>query len=69
MARKKRPKTGARPTARRQVRSRNTVRVAGMSGHLSLRNWDTLKGRLIDGIRASERLTKEDLAIRINARD
>lgn len=39
------------------------------SGRLSFREWDTLKEKLVDEVRKSERLTKDDLAIRINARD
>ena len=36
---------------------------------LRFREWAAVKVRLIATVRRSEKLTKEDLAIRINARD
>jgi len=39
------------------------------SARLSFRDWDALKQKLVSQVRRSERLTKEDLAIRINATD
>jgi hypothetical protein len=38
------------------------------SGRLPFKNWDALKAQLVGAVRRSERLTKEDLSIRINAR-
>jgi len=48
-------------------RSRSPGRTVG-SGSLSLRNWESLKSDLVREIRTSERLTREDLAVRINAK-
>jgi len=42
---------------------------SAVSGKLSFRDWSRLKDELVDEVRSSERLTKEDLAIRINTKD
>jgi hypothetical protein len=69
MPQKKQAKVRAK-SARRQVGTRKKKSVSvGMSGSLSFRNWSVLSKRLVAGVRGSERLTKEDLSIRINARD
>jgi len=42
---------------------------AGTSPRLKFRDWDVLKKEIVDEVRRSEKLTKSDLAIRINTRD
>jgi hypothetical protein len=39
-----------------------------LSARLPFKNWEALKAQLVGAVRRSERLTKEDLSIRINAR-
>jgi hypothetical protein len=53
-----------RPERGRQA----TPGPAPTSPRLPLKNWDELKTQLVGAVRRSERLTKEDLSIRINAK-
>ena len=66
----KKSKARVKTVTRRPAVARASKRVVpGLSGYLSFANWDSLRKRLISGVRRSERLTKEDLQIRINARE
>jgi hypothetical protein len=42
--------------------------AASASPRLPFKNWDALRAEIVAGVRRSERLTKEDLSIRINAK-
>jgi hypothetical protein len=56
------------PKAKTSRAAKASIRVDTSDGIYPLKRWPTIKKRLVKGVRQSERLTKEDLAIRINTR-